>query len=289
MVRNRSKGKDPIEVRELSREAIDRGIEKIRRRIAEIMKLKDDRVSWDDGRKNAVEVNVRETVRNIFGSQSPEFREFEYFYINAGNFTGGSDYEYNEMFVNEGIPYSIALLEGLISRLEEKREDLPDLAKNNTANQAPQPSGTTRRVFLVHGHDEEAKQSVARFLEKLQLEPVILQEQPNEGRTIIEKFEKNADVEYAIILLTPDDIGYPKDRPDEAGSRARQNVILELGYFVGRLSRKRVCALCKGSVEIPSDYHGVLYLPMDDADGWKLKLAREIKQSGLSIDLNLAI
>lgn len=289
MVRNRSKGKDPIEVRELSREAIDRGIEKIRRRIAEIMKLKDDRVPWDDGRKNAVEVNVRETVRDIFGSRSPEFRDFEYFSINTGNFTGGSEYEYNQIFVNEGIPYSIALLEGLISRLEEKREDLPDLAKNNTANQVTQPSGTTRRVFLVHGHDEEAKQSVARFLEKLQLEPVILQEQPNEGRTIIEKFEKNADVEYAIILLTPDDVGYPKDKPDEAGSRARQNVILELGYFVGRLSRKRVCALCKGSVEIPSDYHGVLYLPMDDADGWKLKLAREIKQSGLSIDLNLAI
>lgn len=289
MVRNRSKGKDPIEVRELSREAIDRGIEKIRRRIAEIMKLKDDRVPWDDGRKNAVEVNVRETVRDIFGSQSPEFRDFEYFTINTGNFIGGSDYEYNQIFVNEGIPYSIALLEGLISRLEEKREDLPDLAKNDTANKVIQPSGTTRRVFLVHGHDEEAKQSVARFLEKLQLEPVILQEQPNEGRTIIEKFEKNADVEYAIILLTPDDVGYPKDKPNEASSRARQNVILELGYFVGRLSRKRVCALCKGSVEIPSDYHGVLYLPMDDADGWKLKLAREIKQSGLSIDLNLAI
>lgn len=289
MVRNRSKGKDPIEVRELSREAIDRGIEKIRRRIAAIMKLKDDRVPWDDGRKNAVEVNVRETVREIFGSQSPEFRDFEYFSINTGNFIGGSDYDYNQLFVNEGIPYSIALLEGLISRLEEKREDLPDLAKNDTANQVIQPSGTTRRVFLVHGHDEEAKQSVARFIEKLQLEPVILQEQPNEGRTIIEKFEKNADVEYEIILLTPDDVGYPKDKPNEAGSRARQNVILELGYFVGRLSRKRVCALCKGSVEIPSDYHGVLYLPMDDADGWKLKLAREIKQSGLSIDLNLAI
>lgn len=289
MVRNRSKVKEPIEVRELSREAIDRGIEKIRRRIAEIMKLKDDRVPWDDGRKNAVEVNVRETVRDIFGSQSPEFHDFEYFSINSGNFIGGSEYEYNQMFLNEGIPYSIALLDGLISRLEEKREDLQDLAKNNTANQVTPPSAATRRVFLVHGHDEEAKQSVARFLEKLQLEPVILQEQPNEGRTIIEKFEKNADVEYAVILLTPDDVGYPKDKPDEPGSRARQNVILELGYFVGRLSRKRVCALCKGSVEIPSDYHGVLYLPMDGADGWKLKLAREIKQSGLSVDLNLAV
>lgn len=289
MVRNRSKGKDPIEVKELSREAVDRGIEKIQRRIADIMKLKDDRVPSDDGRKNAVEVNVRETVRDVFGSQSPEFRNFEYFSINTGNFIGGSEYEYNQNFLNDGIPYSIALLQGLISRLEEKREDLSDLAKNKTANQVTQPSGTTRRVFLVHGHDEEAKQSVARFLEKLHLEPVILQEQPNEGRTTIEKFEKNADVEYAIILLTPDDVGYPKNKPEEARSRARQNVILELGYFVGRLSRKRVCALCKGSVEIPSDYHGVLYLAMDDADGWRLKLAREIKQSGLSIDLNLAI
>jgi predicted nucleotide-binding protein len=181
------------------------------------------------------------------------------------------------------------LLEGLITRLEEKRDDLSDLPSQETSRQISQPSGKTRRVFLVHGHDEEAKQSVARFLDKLDLEPIILQEQPNEGRTIIEKFEKNSDVEYVVILLTPDDIGYVKDKSDEARSRARQNVILELGYFVGRLSRKRVCGLCKGSIEIPSDYHGVLYIPMDEAEGWKLKLAKEIKQSGLHIDLNLVI
>ena len=268
---------------------IERAIRKIRRRIKDVAKLKGDQVPWDDGRKRAVETHVRETIREIFGSQSPEFQDFEYFSINTGSFVGGSDSEYQQIFVDEGIPRSIALLEGLISRLEEKREDLADSSGIDASKQIIQPSEKTRRVFLVHGHDEEAKQSVARFLERLELEPVILQEQPNEGRTTIEKFEKNADVEYAVILLTPDDVGYVKGKKNEARSRARQNVILELGYFIGRLSRKRVCGLRKGSVEIPSDYHGVLYIPMDNAGGWKLKLAKEIKRSGLDIDLNLAI
>lgn len=289
MKRKTSKEKDTFEIKEFSLEEIERGIRKIRSRISDIVKLKEDQVPWADGRKHAVETHVRETVREIYGSRSPESHDFEYFSIDTGSFIGGSDHEYQRIFVNEGIPYSISLLEGLISRLEEKREDLYELSGKDISKQTTQPSETTRRVFLVHGHNEEAKQSVARFLEKLELEPVILQEQPNEGRTIIEKFEKNSDVEYAVILLTADDIGYVKDKPDEARARARQNVILELGYFVGRLSRKRVCGLCKGSVEIPSDYHGVLYIQMDDAGGWKLKLAKEIKQSGLYIDLNLAI
>jgi predicted nucleotide-binding protein len=144
----------------------------------------------------------------------------------------------------------------------------------------------TRRVFIVHGHDGELKQAVARFLERLGLEPVILHEQPNLGRTLIEKFETSADADYAVILLTPDDIGYPANQEGQAKPRARQNVILELGYFVGRFGRSKVCALHKGDAEIPSDLHGVVYVPVDPADGWKLKLGAELKHSGMDIDLN---
>lgn len=144
----------------------------------------------------------------------------------------------------------------------------------------------TRRVFVVHGHDGELKQAVARFLERLGLEPVILHEQPNLGRTLIEKFEKNADADYAVVLLTPDDIGYPANQEEQAKPRARQNVILELGYFVGRIGRGKVCALHRGDVEIPSDLHGVVYVPVDPAEGWKLKLGAELKHSGMDIDLN---
>lgn len=146
-----------------------------------------------------------------------------------------------------------------------------------------------RDVFVVHGHDEAAKERVARFIEKLELKAIILHEQPNAGRTIIEKFENYSNVGFAVVLLTLDDMGAPKGKPNTARPRARQNVIFELGYFLGKLGRNRVCMLYKEEVEIPSDYQAVLYIPMDPAGGWKLKLAKEIKNSGIDVDLNKAV
>jgi hypothetical protein len=142
------------------------------------------------------------------------------------------------------------------------------------------------KIFIVHGHDEEAKQSVARFLERLDIEVVILHEQPNQGRTIIEKFEDYSDVSYAVVLLTPDDMGGCKNDLDDLLPRARQNVIFELGFFIGALGRERVCALYRGEVEIPSDFSGVLWILMDSEGAWQFKLAKEIKAAGFGIDLN---
>ena len=142
-------------------------------------------------------------------------------------------------------------------------------------------------VFIVHGHDEAAKLAMADFVKTFDLSPIILDEKANEGQTIIEKFEAHAgEAGYAIILLTPDDVGAAKDKANDLKPRARQNVILELGYFLGALGRDRVCVLHKDKVELPSDIHGVLYVPMDSSNGWKFKLAREMKQAGLPIDLN---
>jgi len=146
-----------------------------------------------------------------------------------------------------------------------------------------------KNVFVVHGHDEATKQTVARFLEKLNLKPIILHEQPNRGRTIIEKFEDYSDVSFAVVILTPDDVGYLKDKPKDAKPRPRQNVILELGFFLGKLGRERVCSLYIGDIELPSDYDGVVYVAMDPSDGWKLKLAGEIKAAGIDVDLNRAL
>jgi predicted nucleotide-binding protein len=145
----------------------------------------------------------------------------------------------------------------------------------------------SNKVFVVHGHDSLAKIDVARTLEKLGLEAIVLHEQPNEGKTIIEKFERDASkVSFAVIVLSPDDIGYAKDKPDDKAPRARQNVVLELGFFCGALGRSRVCVLFKGSVETPSDYLGVVYIPMDDAGSWRFGLGRELKQANLPVDLN---
>lgn len=150
----------------------------------------------------------------------------------------------------------------------------------------PPPVHLTKKVFVVHGHDNEAKETVARFLERIRLMPVILHEQPNSGRTIIEKFEVFSDVGFAVVLLTPDDVGASVSDASNLKRRARQNVILELGYFMGKLTRFRVCALYKSGVEIPSDYQGVLYVEMDAAGAWKRKLAQELVEANLSIDLD---
>ena len=108
----------------------------------------------------------------------------------------------------------------------------------------------------------------------------------NSGRTIIEKFEVfSSDIVFAVILLTPDDVGAPANEATALNLRARQNVILELGYFIGRLGRTKVCALHKGCVELPSDYQGVVYVEVDSAGAWKAKLAQELVQAKLSIDL----
>ncbi len=146
------------------------------------------------------------------------------------------------------------------------------------------------KVFLVHGQNDAAKEKVARFLEKLKLNAVILHEQPNKGRTIIEKFTDHADVPFAVVLMTADDVGGVKGTPPKKLSpRARQNVVLELGYFLARLGRGHVCALFESGVEMPSDYSGVLYLPLDSGGAWRLQLVKEIKAAGLPVDLNDAV
>lgn len=144
----------------------------------------------------------------------------------------------------------------------------------------------TNKIFIVHGHDEALKHRVARFVNTLELEEVILDEQVNAGMTIIEKFEQHAkNVGYAIVLLTHDDMGYPKDSPTNIRPRARQNAIAELGYFLHALGRNNIAILCSENIEIPSDFSGVLYLPTD-GDQWQLRLAKEMKAPGLNIDMN---
>jgi len=139
-------------------------------------------------------------------------------------------------------------------------------------------------IFVVHGSNEGARETVARYLEKIKLNPIILHEQPNNGRTIIEKFEDYSDVSFAIVLLTCDDIGRKKDDPESKNTpRARQNVIFELGFFIGKLGRKRVCAIYEDGVELPSDYHGLLYIKYDSAGAWKHQLTKELKAGGIPV------
>jgi predicted nucleotide-binding protein len=187
-------------------------------------------------------------------------------------------------YVSDGKERALTLLRLAVRKLQEEIEFAPPPSQPLPTSQVhPKPSN---KVFVVHGHDEAALQAVARFLEQLGLDAVVLREQADQGRTIIEKFEECADqVGFAVVLLTPDDVGGSAAAPQSV-TRARQNVIFELGYFAGKLGRGRACLLRKGAVEIPSDLYGVIYTEMDGAEGWKVKLVKEFKAAKLDFDAN---
>lgn len=141
------------------------------------------------------------------------------------------------------------------------------------------------KVFIVHGHDNETKQEVARFIESIGLETIILHEQASRSMTIIEKIEHySSEANFAIVLYTPCDKGRGvKETKIPARDRARQNVVFEHGYLMAKIGRENVCALLKGEIETPSDISGVVYTPLDSNGGWKIELTKELKACGYTV------
>ncbi|ENA1256038.1 TIR domain-containing protein [Pseudomonas aeruginosa] len=270
----------------LTSQEIDRGLARLSERIAELRAF--DLNTVRDGNTpelKALEVAIKDSLTRCFGEDTSAYRTY----------AAATDLTYYPMMIGSGqrIDYhspiqrrvrnSIALLEQAQKSLKEDLADLPASEGVETASAHEIKAVHSDRVFVVHGHDEGARESVARFLEKLGLEPIILHEQANRGRTVIEKIEGHRDVGFAVVLLTPDDQGCVKGGQLEP--RARQNVLLELGYFLGYLGRDRVCALKRGQVEIPSDFAGVVWTSMND-EGWKQALSRELQDAGYEIDWN---
>lgn len=141
-------------------------------------------------------------------------------------------------------------------------------------------------VFIVRGHDTAMLVKVENFLRKIDLNPIILHEQPNEGKTIIEKIEKySKKVCYAIILYSPCDKGCKSGEENNLFSRARQNVVFEHGYMMALLGRPRVCALLEDdSIERPSDISGIVYIPFDENKAWEILVAKEMLSAGIKVD-----
>ena len=226
-------------------------------------------------------------IANTFGRDSRHIQDFVEIQYTPKVIAWGRDRDsqFQGPYVR-GLESADAVLKSMIGEIEEywpNRE--PALEATTMAREQL----TTNEVFVVHGTDDGVKETVARFLTRLGLEPIVLHERPNKGRTIIEKFEDYAQVGFAVVLLTPDDEGSPRGQSTDPQPRARQNVILELGFFLGKLGRRGTCALLKEDVEIPSDYDGVLYILMDDQGAWEMKLLRELKEAGFDVDANVLL
>jgi predicted nucleotide-binding protein len=284
-------------------------LEQLRRRIERLQKCIDDLEAFDPQtirQRDAPEVMGLETaidgaLEAAFGVNTPAYLRFcpAATLDNGarsvrmapnwagGGFAGVSDAlaaQETRQYLADGKQQSIVLLRQAIRAVEDEIADRGPGDHPSLAPAIPSPA-RNRKVFVVHGHDEGALQAVARFLDTIGLKAIVLREQPDQGRTIIEKFEAYArEVGFAVVLLTPDDLGGAAATAAQA-ARARQNVIFELGYFVGSLGRGRACLLRKGDVEIPSDLFGVIYSDFDHpAESWKVKLARELKAGEFEFD-----
>lgn len=193
--------------------------------------------------------------------------------------TGTPESEFDKAFM-DGLNKAKALIDSYIENIYILDDISVSIEEKN------RDEVTLNKVFIVHGRDNETKLEVARFLEKIKLEPIILHEQVSRGKTIIEKIEQYTDVNYGIILYTACDIGGLNDGKNELQERARQNVVFEHGLLIGKIGRDKVSALVKGNIEKPNDISGVVYLDMNSGQ-WKIDLAKELSDAGYEIDFNL--
>ncbi|MFL5739903.1 MAG: TIR domain-containing protein [Flavisolibacter sp.] len=231
---------------------------------------KQDYYDWNDFNS--------ELLKQCFNNPNNEYR-LSYDNVNQKFiYVSQSPVEELEEFI-EDVRNKVSNLRQLVSKLALIKTEIREAKIAKTA------STNSNKVFIVHGQNNEIKVNVARTIEKLGLEAIILHEQANAGKTILEKFEEYSDVGFAVVLLTDDDLGKNK-KDDNLNSRARQNVILELGYFIGKFTRNKVCPLYIPGVELPSDLLGLLYIELDAEESWKFKLAKELKTSGLNVDVN---
>lgn len=275
---------------DLTPHQMQQGVIRLKKRLAEVEAFEPSAVDPYNPTPAVagIRASVDDAIVRTFGNNTVEYTRYKA----ASSFSWplNLDRDVTASRVHESLQRSkdtsISLLKNAIGSLEERIAELGDVPAVVAADETP--ASDSRKVFLVHGHDAGPREAVARYLAGLDFEPIILHEQVNQGRTIIEKFEHHADVGFAIVLLTPDDEGSAKGQA-ASRPRARQNVILELGYFIGRLGRERVVALKGGDLEVPSDILGVVWTEFDAAGGWKVALGKELKAAGYEIDWNKAL
>jgi Predicted nucleotide-binding protein containing TIR-like domain len=232
--------------------------------------------------------DVEVALGYIFGDKSRHVEDFKDISYHPGAWSSSTPDSYFAQVFRSGVDDAVSILESMIDEIGEYWADEVPGSASIERDDDDRMAAPARTIFVIHGHDHGFKETVARFLELLELQPIILHEQANEGRTIIEKFEDHAGVPFAIALFTPDDVGR-NVRTAELQPRARQNVVFEFGFFVGKLGRNKAAALVKGDVELPSDYDGVIYISVDESQRWRLDLVRELKAANIDVDANKAV
>ncbi|MBD8483348.1 TIR domain-containing protein [Pseudomonas coleopterorum] len=268
---------------------IEWAIKRIGDRIKELEEFDIEIVTKSTPALKALSAAIAGTLERAFGENSSAYHRYAQAAVlqhvsMAISIEGHRRHVDYQTPTQENIIRSIALMRAAQSSLKEDLEfRQASLEYDHLVIVDDAQRVLSRRIFLVHGHDEGARETVARFLMQLGFDPIILHEQANRGGTVIEKIEAHGQVDFAVVLLTPDDEGCTKGATAEP--RARQNVLLELGYFLGRLGRNRVCALKRGTLEIPSDFAGVVWESMD-GNNWKQALGRELEAAGHEIDWN---
>lgn len=249
--------------------------EKLKQITDEIPTLISANITSSDARFQAWKTKAERFLIRKYGNNSYEHTRFTKTYFSLGIFTTGTP---NSEFVaacQSGLRKTEAIFQTYLDEMAEEVEPTSTIV---------QPMNYAK-VFIVHGHDGELKQSVARIIEKQGIEAVILTEQANQGKTIIEKFENYSDVGGAICLFTSDDLGRSK-KEDADRARARQNVVFETGYFIGKLGRDHIVILADNGIEMPSDLSGVV---RTNTGNWQFELLKELKVMGYVIDLNLLL
>lgn len=247
--------------------------EKFKEIYDEIDELIEQKVSASTPKFQAWHVKTERFLLKKYGEKSYEVKNFKSFPFSLLCYT----FETSE---NDFIKACKNDLYSVKAIFEQYLEDIQD--ESETSVEKETIKNDYSKVFIVHGHDGELKEAVARVIERQGIKPIILSEQVNRGATIIEKIEANSDVNGAICLFTADDIGRGKNEAKE-NPRARQNVVFEAGYFVGKLGRENVVLISDGNIELPSDLQGVVY---SNKNEWKFQVLKELKAIGYNIDYN---
>ena len=226
-------------------------------------------ITWED--------RLTRFIIKKYGENSHENKKFKDIRFRPIFDFNGNIGDYEEAY-RSGLKKAKAILEGYLEDLKEEESSI------NTKEEVSEKeiNKNYSKVFIVHGHNEELKLGVARIIERQGIEVIILHEQVNQGMTIIEKIEENSDVNCAICLFTADDIGRAKNEKEEQ-NRARQNVIFETGYFIGKLGRKNVIIIANNDIEIPSDLQGIVYT---NDNNWEFDVLKGLKSIGYNIDMN---